>query len=253
MAVHRAGTRVIPNVLTSSQEVAEKLTRRIFQEEFPKGAKLPSERELCEQYGVARNVVREAIKRLEATGVVQSWRGSGVYVKDIEFIRGIAMFDTLVTNEDGSVNLPFLREVVEFTDNYVRFTIRLAAIHRREEEVETLKTLVAAWEKQEENPEQLAALSMEIYRLLSNATHNRVCMGFSTSLERIGEKLFALAELTVLTFEQKRTLFRRLTEAIEEKDPCLAEAVLSRHLNEFQEKLAMGGLGAQFLTESETE
>lgn len=238
MANPYAPKRIIPHVTTSSQDVAAKLTRRIFKEEFPHGAKLPSERELCEQYNVARNVVREAVKRLEAMGIVQSWRGSGVYVKDIEFIRGVDMFDTLITNEDGSVNLSFLREVVVFTDNYVRFTVRLAAEHCLDEELQTLQSYVAAWETQRDQPEKLAELSLDIYRLLSNATHNRVCKGLSASLERIGAKLFALADSTIIGFDEKRKMFHRLIDAIEEKNPLMAEAVIAPYLSAFQKQFA---------------
>lgn len=46
------------------------------------GERLPSERELAEQLGVGRNSVREALKILEAVGLVESRIGEGTFVVD---------------------------------------------------------------------------------------------------------------------------------------------------------------------------
>ncbi len=45
------------------------------------GAKLPSERVLCEVLGVGRSTVREALKRWEALGIVEMRQGSGVFLR----------------------------------------------------------------------------------------------------------------------------------------------------------------------------
>jgi GntR family transcriptional repressor for pyruvate dehydrogenase complex len=47
-----------------------------------KGEKLPTERQLAEDMAVSRASVREAIKSLEAMGIVNSIQGSGTYVTD---------------------------------------------------------------------------------------------------------------------------------------------------------------------------
>ena len=230
MARRNAETRNIPDIQTSSEEIAKKLTRRIFLEEFPKGAKLPSERELAAEYGVARNVVREAVKRLQALGAVQSWRGSGMYVRDIEFVRGVDLFDTLVTHEDGSINIQFLREVIEFGEDFIRLVVRLAASHRSDEELEVIKRQAQEWREFRENPQELAQRGNDLYRQFIKATHNRVCLGLFNTLERISAKLFSLADATVIDFEQKQKAIQRLIEALEEKDPMMAEVTVVRHL-----------------------
>ena len=45
------------------------------------GEKLPSESQLCEQFGVSRNVVRQAIARLAEEGFVESTRGVGTFCR----------------------------------------------------------------------------------------------------------------------------------------------------------------------------
>lgn len=49
------------------------------------GDPLPSEGDLANQLGVSRNSVREAVKALESTGVVETRRGSGVFVASFSF------------------------------------------------------------------------------------------------------------------------------------------------------------------------
>lgn len=63
---------------------ADQLCEWIFQEiatgHFPEGARLPSEVEIGRRFGVSRPVVREALARLSADGIIRSRRGSGSYV-----------------------------------------------------------------------------------------------------------------------------------------------------------------------------
>lgn len=56
------------------------LRRRIVGGELVPGQKLPSENQLVTEHGVSRTVVREAILRLQAEGLVHTRRGSGSFV-----------------------------------------------------------------------------------------------------------------------------------------------------------------------------
>jgi len=66
-----------------ARQVAEDLRRRIVSGEFGRGARLPSEAELCEHYRVSRVTVRTAAKSLESQGLVDIRHGSGMYVVDL--------------------------------------------------------------------------------------------------------------------------------------------------------------------------
>ncbi len=63
-----------------SEEVGAVLEKHIRSGEFGPGEKLPAEARLAEQFAVSRAVVREAIARLKADGLLESRQGSGVYV-----------------------------------------------------------------------------------------------------------------------------------------------------------------------------
>nr|WP_063709600.1 GntR family transcriptional regulator [Cupriavidus basilensis] len=59
-----------------------KLETAMLDGTWPAGARLPAERLLAGQYGVARNTVREATQRLAARGLLQSRQGAGVFVTE---------------------------------------------------------------------------------------------------------------------------------------------------------------------------
>lgn len=62
------------------QQVADDIRRAIESGELTPGAKLPSEPELAEIYGVARVTVRTAISSLREEGLVTVTVGRGTYV-----------------------------------------------------------------------------------------------------------------------------------------------------------------------------
>ena len=78
-----------------SDKVAEMMLETILSRRLAVGERLPSERELGEQFGVSRTVVREAVRALVAKGVIEVRSGSGLRVAaaarhDLEFHRVIA-------------------------------------------------------------------------------------------------------------------------------------------------------------------
>jgi GntR family transcriptional regulator, transcriptional repressor for pyruvate dehydrogenase complex len=65
---------------TLAQRVVDALKDRILSGDLAPGAKLPSEAELLAAYGVSRTVVREAVSRLQAEGLVETFQGRGSFV-----------------------------------------------------------------------------------------------------------------------------------------------------------------------------
>jgi GntR family transcriptional regulator of arabinose operon len=61
-------------------QVSEILMQRILNGEWPPGASLPAEPDLCEEFGVARGTLRQALSKLENMGYVRRERGRGTFV-----------------------------------------------------------------------------------------------------------------------------------------------------------------------------
>jgi len=65
---------------TLAQRVVAGLKDKILAGDLPPGHKVPSEAELIEEYGVSRTVIREAVTRLRAEGLVETFQGRGSFV-----------------------------------------------------------------------------------------------------------------------------------------------------------------------------
>jgi len=68
--------------LTRSRQIAAELREAIENGTYPPGSKLPSQRDLSREYGVARNTVDEALKTLGRQGLITSEWGRGVFVRE---------------------------------------------------------------------------------------------------------------------------------------------------------------------------
>src|SRR5574341_83792 len=62
-------------------QAAQEIRRLCLGNGMPEGAKLPSEHALCARLGVSRSSVREALRVLEAIGLVEKAQGKGVFVR----------------------------------------------------------------------------------------------------------------------------------------------------------------------------
>ena len=74
----------IPDNRVLSERITSQISDAIINGELKPGDRLPPERELAEQFGVSRTVVRDAIKMLSGRGVLQVRREAGIFVATAE-------------------------------------------------------------------------------------------------------------------------------------------------------------------------
>ncbi|MFF2655225.1 FadR/GntR family transcriptional regulator [Streptomyces sp. NPDC058045] len=72
-----------------SEQVIAALRGAIASGEWPVGSRIPTEPELVEQLGVARNTIREAVRALAHTGLLDIRQGSGTYVVATSELAGV--------------------------------------------------------------------------------------------------------------------------------------------------------------------
>lgn len=61
------------------QQIAAVIRQRIADGVYPPRRAIPSEADMCEEFGVSRNTVRAAIRLLGEEGLVRTVRGKGTY------------------------------------------------------------------------------------------------------------------------------------------------------------------------------
>ena len=68
-------------------QVIESLKAYIVENNLTAGSRLPTEKELITMLGVSRNILREALKSLQAVGLIEIRVGDGTYVTDFDYSR----------------------------------------------------------------------------------------------------------------------------------------------------------------------
>ena len=115
------------------QRVIDRLTDAMLSGELKPGDKIPTEMELAEQLGVARNSIREAIKILVYIGVLEIKRADGTFVCN-GFSESLIdpMIYGIILNQQNASDLNELRAMVETG------VMRLAVMKSSKEEVDQL-------------------------------------------------------------------------------------------------------------------
>lgn len=108
------------------------------------GEKLPSERTMVQEYGVSRNVLREALVLLGDRGLIEIRPGKGSYVTDKQNARLVKHFERIL-DEDRHSQMQVLevREVLELA------MFEKAALNADADDIEAMEKFMSRWKKSE--------------------------------------------------------------------------------------------------------
>ncbi|AOR68727.1 GntR family transcriptional regulator [Burkholderia stabilis] len=162
-----------------TEVVMRKIETALLDGTWPAGARLPAERVLAQQYGVARNTVREATQRLVARGLLQSRRGAGVYVTD-QLRAGIASpWGQLVADH------PALRDdILEFRRVLEGATAYFAALRADANDRRRIRALLRELETAHANDDRAveAATDAKLHEAIALASRNTMFLHLHTSV-----------------------------------------------------------------------
>ncbi len=208
---------------TLVEEVSGKLLSFVQKSQLEDQKRLPSERSLAEQFGVARGVVREAIKRLEFQGLLEVRQGSGVSA--IHRLH-------LPLNTSLGFLLPNLHERLrQMTEARIAIepAIAEAAAH-----IADRQQVAELWEIQDEllgakTLKQAGLVDLSIHRALAEIAGNEV---FKLILESMVDLYRESNKRTIETAGKTVAVehHRKIIEAIEAGNAPSAGAAMRAHL-----------------------
>ncbi|MFD9665046.1 FadR/GntR family transcriptional regulator [Rhodococcus sp. NPDC059968] len=169
-----------------SDEIIAGIRSSIADGTYAHGERLPTEREFAEAYGVSQPTVREAIRALDAMGLVEVRHGSGAYVSgDLHGFLSTAL-DTYV--QFGSVGLLDTLDVREVLG---RYSARRAVQFATNEDVARIATCATACGEVANggSPAAIAATIANFQEALAMASHNPLLYGVECYLIRLLIKL----------------------------------------------------------------
>ncbi|WP_296643200.1 FadR/GntR family transcriptional regulator [Roseinatronobacter sp.] len=252
-----ATIRSTPERLSRPQQVAEAIKSWVMENGWGPGVRLPSESELIERFGMSKGTIREAIRILEAQGLVKSRTGpgGGVFVHQVSEERATALlgnyfyFEHLTIDDIYQIRQALEPELAASLAGSLS-EAQLAAL----EEVMT-RYCEPARSAEEEREQHVA--SLRFHALLAEMSGNallRFLIRFTANM---------LAEITVsrrLYAQPNRDLWSsgldyqlRLIAALREGDAVAAREILSEHMKNAHRLMLMQEtvLTQRFLPENE--
>jgi GntR family transcriptional repressor for pyruvate dehydrogenase complex len=196
------------------ERVVGKVLELISSGAWKPGYRLPPERELSEAFGVSRTVVREAVKALEARGILESTTGSGVTVRRADFnmvSQSLETYMQLANRDDFEIRLNEVRRVLEVE------MVALAASRITPEQRTQLRGICRQMREEKNTAKQMAELDFRLHVTLAESTQNDL---FKVLLAPL---ISQLREQIILTWED----FPRPVEDVFDQHEAIVAAVES--------------------------
>ena len=204
-----------------ADQVIAQLRAQITSGDWPVGSRIPTEPELVEQLGVARNTVREAVRALAHNGLLDIRQGSGTYVLATSELAGV-MHRRFANAEP--------RHVAELRSALETKAAQLAAERRTEQDVKQIDAQLDRRERAWESGDADAFVEADatLHMAIVAAAHNDVLEALYADLGSVVRD-FLRADVADGLSPEAHVDHARLVEAIRQRDGERAAAEASTH------------------------
>lgn len=230
-----------PERVRVSRSISDQIFAAVQAGTFAPGESLPSERMLAERFGVSRSSVREAIRLLEQSGVVEVLTGSGTYVRADAMTPGTALrVKSAIVGDESPLDIVIARQALEPT------IAEYAALKRSDADLLSLEANLKQHEAALMRGEDTLVVDREFHRMLSRATHNATLVMLMEHLVNsmsqrtwsiLKGSTHAVAGSDKLSLAQHRAVF----EAVQAYDAETARSAMARHLRTVEQALLVAG------------
>ncbi len=211
-----------------SKSVEMQIEAAIRERIYEPGAKLPTEFEMCEQFGVSRTAIREALRMLSARGLVTVEKGRGVFVNRLTAQSVTDPFELYLSmnRTDMAADVIHARQMIEPS------IAAAAALHRSEQALEEFAANIQALKEGDEDDHALLTmLDMQFHLGIARATKNSVV---PLILEPIHQLMPSIKKAVYDEITGARAAaiewHGRIFEAIRRSDPEGAFDAMTEHL-----------------------
>jgi GntR family transcriptional regulator, transcriptional repressor for pyruvate dehydrogenase complex len=219
------------------EEICERIREQLALGVLKPGDKLPAERDLAQQLGVSRNVLREALRSLEMAGILKLQKG----VKGGAFIReGDTSRMNEVMRDMLSLGTISVRELSEARINVIDLVVRLACVNARQRDFEALEANIERTDVATREGRLLDRVecSREFYNLLAESTGNKVIIMIVNSVTEIHMRfVYAKVASSGAATPRLTDKRRQFLAALRARDVVTAARLMRAHLESVQRML----------------
>lgn len=220
-----------------AQELVAELSQRIRDGLIKRGEKLPTESAIMEEQGVSRTVVREALSRLQAAGLVETRHGIGTFVLDTPSPSGFRIDPaTIVTLRD-------VLAILEFRISLEVESAGLAAQRRSSVQLQAIREALDAINDGVAHSSDAVSADFQFHLRIAESTGNRY---FTDIMSHLGTSIIPRTRVNSVSLahdDQAHYMARlereheQIYEAIARQDSDAARAAMRLHLTNSRERL----------------
>lgn len=196
------------------------LRRRIFLGEIRVGERLPTERELTLELSTNRGTVREAMRSLEAQGLVRSRQGEGVRVLDFRRDGEFGLLAPYFECVDWTERARLIGDLMRIRRLVAQEAVILAARRATASEIAHLEVLLGRLfdARAKDDPNALALAGLALFRSITEASKSVGGLWLFNSVEKVVLGLLETYPGIWVTPESYERDWRRVVAAISEGD-----------------------------------
>ncbi len=209
--------------------VVKEMQRMILSGELGPGTRLPPERELAQQLGISRTVMREAVHILVARGLLETRPGIGTTVRQVTSGQVAEPLRLVLQAQGHPVSIDHLHEVRSILEVAIA---DLAAIEATSEDLEALKQAMARMEEAAGQPGEFAQRDAEYHQVLAQATHNPLLILLLGSIRDLMQEVRQLVASQPGLPQSVLAYHRCILERVLAGDPAGARKEMRAHLEQ---------------------
>ena len=218
-------------------EIQNRLKEYIIANNLQPDDPLPSEPQLANQLGVSRAVVREALRSLEALGVIYSRRGAGRYVSQFNLnpILQNLSYGMLFDVED-------LQEIIAVRERLEVGFIADAISAMDEDTLDQMRQTLERMKKKMHTDEDFLEDDLTFHRFLYQVTGNRLLIKLLDIFREVYQNLHNQSLGVARSLEVELRNHQQILQAIEAGDAKLAQQRLANHFDGIKDRLSTAQL-----------
>ena len=211
------------------EQVADRIEMLILDGQIKSGDRLPSERELSEQFSVSRTVIREAIKALQEKGLVEIRPGVGTFAHDgmADIMRQSLGRMIVFDKRRGLDNLTQVREIFEPE------IAALAAENATSADIQAMQTAINTMDDSMKEVDDYIVADQAFHLALAKATQNTLIVDLIDSIvDLLAEQRRYIFHASNGGPERGQQHHKRILQAIVDRDREAARELMTQHLKQ---------------------
>jgi DNA-binding FadR family transcriptional regulator len=207
--------------------VVDEVQRVIVNGHLEPGMRLPPERELAEELGVSRTVIREAVRILVAKGLLETRPGVGTVVRMVTRDQIVEPLSLLMQSQEGGISVDHLHQVRNILEVEIA---GLAALQATEDDIAELRHVLVEMEAVKLVPEAFAAKDAEFHQGLAKTTHNPLLIILLDSIRDLMREVRLMVTRHPGLREHVMPDHEKILDRVAAQDPSGARQAMGEHL-----------------------